>query len=113
MNKDQAIEIAQYFDQLIETRIGKMSELDKASIKYFLETGTISGGFRNELSMMLHLLTIRLRTKHVKDVYEYGRIVSELRDIIYDLIDRPSDKITLAATELLIKSKPFELPEQE
>lgn len=36
-------------DAQIDLTIGRMGELEKSSIKYFLETGTINGSFRNRL----------------------------------------------------------------
>lgn len=36
-------------DEIIDVEIGGMGELEKSSIKYFLETGTINGNFRMRL----------------------------------------------------------------
>lgn len=43
----------------------------------------------------------------INELNARAEIINELRDIIYDLIDRPSDKKIFGAHELLIKSKPF------
>jgi len=53
VNKMAAKAEGELYDDLIQKFIGSMDELSKESIKYFLQTGTINGGFKWALGRML------------------------------------------------------------